>query len=54
MAVTALANTIAARLDSPEEIAAAASIFVLLGDALEAISAQQILCRSQQNERKLG
>lgn len=42
MAVTALANAI----DSPEEIAAAASVFVLLGDVMAAISAQQVLCQT--------
>ncbi|MBQ8724956.1 MAG: hypothetical protein IJY74_04705 [Oscillospiraceae bacterium] len=52
MAVTALANTIAGRLDSPEEIAAVASVLVLLGDAMAAISAQQILCRTQQENQK--
>ena len=46
MAVTALANAIAEILDSPEEIAAAASVFVLLGDVMAAISAQQVLCQT--------
>lgn len=52
MAVTALANAFAAKLDSPEEIAAVASVFVLLGDAMAAISAQQILCLKQQEKNK--
>lgn len=50
MTVTALANAIAAQLDSPEEIAAAGSLFTLLGDAMAAISAQQILCKSLQDK----
>lgn len=52
MAVTALANAISAKLDSPEEIAAVASVFVLLGDAMAAISAQQILCQTQQEKKE--
>lgn len=52
MAVTALANAIAAKLESPEEIAAVASVFVLLGDVMTAISAQQILCQTQQEKEK--
>lgn len=52
MAVTAFANAIAAKLESPEEIAAVASVFVLLGDAMAAISAQQILCQLQQDKEK--
>ena len=35
MAVTALANSIAAKLESPEEIVAVAFVFVLLGDIHE-------------------
>ncbi|MDD5947215.1 MAG: hypothetical protein PUC41_05385 [Oscillospiraceae bacterium] len=52
MAVTAFANAIAAKLESPEEIAAVASVFILLGDAMAAISAQQILCQLQQDKEK--
>lgn len=51
MTVTALANAIAGKLDSPEEIAAAGSVFTLLGDALAAIAAQQVLCQSKQDKK---
>ncbi|MGN0650075.1 MAG: DUF6774 domain-containing protein [Oscillospiraceae bacterium] len=50
LTVTALANAIAAELESPEEVAAAGSLFTLLGDTLAAISAQQVLCRERQNQ----
>lgn len=51
MAVTALANAIAGNLNSPDEIDAVGAVFVLIGDAMAAISAQQILCQSQQNKQ---
>ncbi len=50
MAVAALANTIACKLKSPEEISLVAAVLVQLGDTLETIAAQQALCQSLQNE----
>lgn len=49
MAVAAIANAIACRLSTPEEIAAAAAIFVQLGETMETIAAQQALCDSRKN-----
>ena len=50
MTATALANAIAGELNSPEEIAVAASLLTLIGDALAAIAAQQVLCLSRNDK----
>ncbi|MGN0575267.1 MAG: DUF6774 domain-containing protein [Ruminococcus sp.] len=43
ISVAALANAIACKLSSPEEVAAVAAVFVQLGDTMATIAAQQVL-----------
>ncbi len=51
MSVAAIANAIACKLSSPEEIAAVAAVFVQLGDTMETIAAQQALCISRKDKK---
>lgn len=51
MSVAAIANAIACKLNSPEEIAAVAAVFVQLGDTMETIAAQQALCISRKDNK---
>lgn len=52
LSITALANAIACKLESPEEIALVAAVFMQLGDTLEVIAAQQDLCKSRQTDKR--
>lgn len=49
-AVNTLA-AIAAKFDDADELTAAASIFVQIGDTMEAIAANRILCDKQKNKK---
>lgn len=50
-AVNTLAAAIAAKFDDADELTAAASIFVQIGDTMEAIAANRILCDKQKNKK---
>lgn len=49
ISVATLANAIACKLKSAEEIAVIAAVCVQLGDTLETIAAQQALCEVKKN-----
>lgn len=50
-AVNTLATAIAAKFDNVEELSAVAAIFVQIGDTMEAIAANRILCEKQKNKK---
>ncbi len=52
-AVTALANTIAARFDNAE-LSLIGAVFTQLGDTLETIAAQRELCNTTENKKSCG
>lgn len=49
-AVTAIANTIAARFDNTE-LSLIGAVFTQLGDTLETIAAQRELCKTDENKK---
>ncbi|MGN0620295.1 MAG: DUF6774 domain-containing protein [Porcipelethomonas sp.] len=50
ISVAALANALACKLSSPEEVAALGAVFVQLGDTMASIAAQQVLCSNRKSE----
>lgn len=50
-AVNTVATAIAAKFDNVDELSAVAAIFVQIGDTMEAIAANRILCENKKNKK---
>lgn len=51
-AVTALANAIACKMESSEQLAVLAAVYVQLGDTLATIAATRALCEKNSDEKR--